>query len=387
VTLTGGSTIGLAWVGGEGGGICERHRFQYIYGPSTNPNDRYSLNTLVSTQVNRGYRLPEAVTSLTATHELGHSFGAYHDQDFEKNQPECVPGVKSLHGNYIMSSQVSLELNKAHNWMFSKCTRRSMSKVVLNSNRNPFVACFERRSKPHCGNGVVEQGEECDCGTIYECAVNDPCCTPLSLDPTSTPLTGCRLKADCSQRVHRCCTETCRLAKAGVTCRERTDCLSSSKCDGRSRSCPAPHPVPDGTRCAGGAGQCKDGVCSVSPCQLAGFVDCLCRRPLNHACSVCCRCNKASEEACVPAQWLVIAPPDYSLTLPPGSPCIHGGVCDTDGRCVSRSTANKTYEQAQIDNLEDPTNSTTPEPNGKSDAKGIEVEQEGEGGVTSSPAD
>ena len=44
--------------------------------------------------------------------------------------------------------------------------------------------CFKEDIKPLeisvCGNGIVEPGEECDCGPdIYHC--NDPCCYPASI--------------------------------------------------------------------------------------------------------------------------------------------------------------------------------------------------------------
>jgi len=64
-------------------------------------------------------------------------------------------------------------------------------------------------------------------------------------------------------------------------------------------------------------------------------VDCQCKRPLNHACSVCCRCPNATEDACVPAQWLHVVPITHSLLLPPRSPCMEGGRCNNDGRCVT----------------------------------------------------
>jgi hypothetical protein len=35
---------------------------------------------------------------------------------------------------------------------------------------------------PHCGDGIVEGDEECDCGGI-DCSISDPCCGA-----------GCRLK-------------------------------------------------------------------------------------------------------------------------------------------------------------------------------------------------
>ena len=160
-----------------------------------------------------------------------------------------------------------------------------------------------RRHSAYCGNGIVETGEQCDCGTTYTCDVHDKCCTPLSLHSGSAGggRQACRLmsRVACSPRVMRCCTADCGVAAVGLVCRHGTDCSQQSLCDGRSPSCPPPRLHVNGTSCASGRGQCRAGQCSVSPCQLAGLDDCQCQSPLNHACSVCCRCPTAPREVCV----------------------------------------------------------------------------------------
>ena len=52
-----------------------------------------------------------------------------------------------------------------------------------------------------CGNGKIEDGEECDCGSISNCKDTDPCCDPLT----------CRLKieADCTSGP---CCDKCQVA-------------------------------------------------------------------------------------------------------------------------------------------------------------------------------
>jgi len=324
--------IGVAWlpsIGKSAGGICEMH--QYFAESDALPEGSYSLNTVIVSQVNAGTRLSDGVMSLTLVHELGHAFGALHDEDVP-DRPDCLPGDESPHGKYVMSATVSEEERRDHNWMFSMCSREAMEPVV------GFKGdCLKPRAS-YCGNSLVERGEQCDCGTTFTCELHDKCCTPRNMKPftgTAEPEQGCRLKSDskCSPRVHRCCTDDCGLAKKGVTCREMTDCTSESECDGQSPSCPAPKVAVNGTSCAGGLGSCQGGVCSKSPCERAGLVDCLCQRPRYHACSVCCRCEDGPKDACVPAQWLHLAVPSYSLLLPPGSRCLPDGICDNDSRC------------------------------------------------------
>ena len=280
--------------------------------------------------------MSETGTSIILLHLIGHSFGAQHDDDFPE-RPSCMPGPQSRYGNYIMASNTEvLHGDLSHGFMFSRCSRESMHTVLTSA----LSSCFKARASMSCGNGVVDPGEECDCGDTYTCASIDKCCTPRSLHPNAENQTWCHLhfQAVCSPRVSRCCTDGCAVAEAGVTCREATDCAGASTCNGNTSSCPAPQLAVEGTRCAGGLGQCDDaGLCSLSACKRAGLVDCICQRPLNHACSVCCRCEGASDEACVPAQWLLIAPPSHSLLLPPGAPCLYGGHCDNDGRCIGVS--------------------------------------------------
>jgi len=333
MSLTGSGAIGLSFVPsvvGHRGGICERRRY-YSASP-TLPSGLYSLNIVMISQCTQGVRLSDGITSLTVAHEIGHSFGALHDNDF-RYSPECMPGEYSPFGNYIMAATVPQHVDKAHSVMFSTCSRRSISALIASAK----TSCFRRQSSSYCGNGVVEDNEQCDCGTTFTCDVYDKCCKPVSLLPGFRVDTACKLKnpGTCSPRVNRCCSSACSVLSAGVTCREMTECSSASHCDGNTASCPAPQPAADGTPCAGGRGRCTAGLCSVSVCEQAGLVDCLCRQPPNHLCSVCCRCARAPHDACVPAQWLHVASSAYSLLLPPGTACFDGGICDADARCVS----------------------------------------------------
>ena len=327
--------VGVSWVPKIGtasnpphaGGVCDHRRV--VRGSKTLPDGTYSLNAVLITQRTGAIRLSSGVVSLTVTHELGHSFGAEHDDKWP-NRFDCLPGAQTKHGNYIMASTVPM-LTQSHNWMFSMCSRELIMPIMMDGRR---TRCLRTRGTPYCGNAVIESGEQCDCGTSYTCGVIDKCCVPRSIGRAFGRHNACKLKGSCSPRVSLCCTNGCMTADAGVICRQKSNCSSESRCDGLSPSCPVPQFADDGTPCADGQGKCEAGVCSVSPCDQAGLVDCRCRRPLNHACSVCCRCSTAPKDACVPAQWLNVADHSYSLLLQPGSACLDRGRCNSDGRCV-----------------------------------------------------
>ena len=78
-----------------------------------------------------------------------------------------------------MSSSGSSE----ENIQFSPCSLEEINKKLDSIMRNTSQACFvareeeDYRSPSFCGNLVVEEGEECDCGLdVRACA--DPCCYP-----------------------------------------------------------------------------------------------------------------------------------------------------------------------------------------------------------------
>jgi hypothetical protein len=89
---------------------------------------------------------------------------------------------------------------------------------------------------PGCGDGVVQDGEDCDPGT----------------NVTGT-----------------CCDSTCHFAAAGTPCRPaHGDCDAPEACDGTSGACPADAPAPDGTPCGTSAPPCTTSSCRAGACAL-----------------------------------------------------------------------------------------------------------------------
>lgn len=113
---------------------------------------------------------------------------------------ECTPGEskaqdKKERGNYIMYARATSG-DKLNNNKFSSCSIGNISAVLLKKRDDCFVgtlpppralvaesemvssrccACgFAESGQPICGNGLVEAGEECDCGYSDQC--KDPCC-------------------------------------------------------------------------------------------------------------------------------------------------------------------------------------------------------------------
>lgn len=87
-----------------------------------------------------------------------------------------------------------------------------------------------------CGNGIVEDGEECDPGQ----GVNSTCCDA----------TTCKLKAGavCDPASSPCCTSQCAFAPSSQVCRPAKDatCDQAEVCTGTSSACPVDITSPNG---------------------------------------------------------------------------------------------------------------------------------------------
>ncbi|XP_045144955.1 disintegrin and metalloproteinase domain-containing protein 22 isoform X4 [Echinops telfairi] len=116
-------------------------------------------------------------------------------------------------------------------------------------------AClFNKPSKlldpPECGNGFIETGEECDCGTPTECVLEGAeCCKKCTLTQDS----------QCSDGL---CCKKCKFQPMGTVCREAVnDCDIHETCSGNSSQCaPNIHKM-DGYSCDGVQGICFGGRC------------------------------------------------------------------------------------------------------------------------------
>lgn len=332
-----GGTLGLAWVAstsGASGGICEKYKSytENIHGRQV--QTKRSLNTGIITFVNYNSRVPPKVSELTLAHEIGHNFGSPHDFP-----PSCRPGGAT--GNYIMySSATSGE--RGNNNKFSPCSVRNIS-AVLDAvfSQQGKDNCFQADKGPFCGNKIVEEGEECDCGyDAKECT--EQCCYPrlyeefLRYDPEAKPCRR-RLRAQCSPSEGPCCNDNCRFEDHRKLCRHESECTFESFCDGRLPHCPTPKFKPNKTECNGGTQVCLGGSCSGSICQKYDMEECFLTfksgaKP-DEMCEVACRINKDSKY-CNRTSDLPGMDNIKGLKLRPGSPCNDfQGYCDVFQRC------------------------------------------------------
>ncbi|XP_038653926.1 disintegrin and metalloproteinase domain-containing protein 22 isoform X3 [Scyliorhinus canicula] len=130
---------------------------------------------------------------------------------------------------------------------------------------------------PECGNGFVETGEECDCGSQTECnKEGGNCCIKCTLTK----------EAKCSNGI---CCEECQFQQNGFECRkEVNDCDIPETCTGNSSECPPNVHKMDGYICDNDQGLCYGGRCKTRERQCkyvwgekARAADRLCYEKLN----------------------------------------------------------------------------------------------------------
>ncbi|QSL65599.1 hypothetical protein MERGE_002912 [Pneumocystis wakefieldiae] len=205
---------------------------------------------------------PASIEHIVLAHEIGHGFGASHDCTSEacKNESASCCPLSSLKCSadeiYIMNPKSSIT---AHT--FSPCTIgqvcNNLGKKLINSNclkNNKNVSLISQKK---CGNGIVEDGEDCDCGGVEGCKGN-LCCNPRT----------CRFTkgSECDDSNEACCIK-CRFAPKNTVCRSsRGECDLVEVCSGTSSTCPRDKFKKDGTPCSNKS-KCASGICTTRDMQ------------------------------------------------------------------------------------------------------------------------
>uniref|UniRef100_A0A2I4BR15 Disintegrin and metalloproteinase domain-containing protein 28 n=1 Tax=Austrofundulus limnaeus TaxID=52670 RepID=A0A2I4BR15_AUSLI len=208
-----GATVGLAYIGT----LCADHSVGVIQ----DHNDQ------------------AIAVGATLAHEMGHNLGMNHD-----DSTACTCSADSC----IMAAALSWKIPRT----FSSCSSSTYEKFQTDRNPSCMLDKPDYRgieAAPVCGNGFVERGEQCDCGTLQECS--DPCCNA----------TTCMLTTGSQCAEGECC-DNCKILPPSHECRRKQDeCDLAEYCDGKSATCPEDVFAVNGLPCDRGRGYCYDGLC------------------------------------------------------------------------------------------------------------------------------
>ncbi|XP_042135517.1 disintegrin and metalloproteinase domain-containing protein 30 [Peromyscus maniculatus bairdii] len=165
-------------------------------------------------------------------HEVGHCVGMRHDEEYCqcRGRKSCVMGT----GRTGFSNCSYHQYFKHVGYKMSHCLSDIPGRGYV----------VER-----CGNKIVEDQEECDCGSTEDCK-EDLCCRP-----------DCKWKEGVNCSTGLCCHK-CDFLPAGHVCRgEENECDLPEYCDGFSAVCPEDVYKQDGTPCK------HEGLCFNKGCR------------------------------------------------------------------------------------------------------------------------
>uniref|UniRef100_A0A670IT54 Uncharacterized protein n=1 Tax=Podarcis muralis TaxID=64176 RepID=A0A670IT54_PODMU len=192
---------------------------------------RLLLNNFNSWRVNVLAKRMKHDTALLLTHqEFEHTLGKSYGNAICR--PSYSAGVLRYKTCVMHSYQA--ETNK-----FSNCSIHTFAELVLAGN----LDCLANRPQKippikHCGNGVLDKGEECDCGGTQRCRQNLCCNADCTLKP----------RAQCSSGP---CCKNCHFRPSGDLCRiQINECDLPEYCSGKSEWCPNDVYMQDGTPCS-----------------------------------------------------------------------------------------------------------------------------------------
>ncbi|XP_029383336.1 zinc metalloproteinase-disintegrin-like 2d [Echeneis naucrates] len=207
--------------------------------------NKFAMCTENSGGVNQDHHDNLIGLASTIAHEMGHNFGLSHDA------PGCMCGP--FHSENCVMAEKLRTGSLAFPEFFSSCSVSQLNEFMERAQPN----CLGKPSSvntltpgPRCGNGLLDPGEECDCGTVEEC--KSPCCDAST----------CRL-TEGSQCSHGQCCDNCQLRSSGSVCRMSAgDCDLPEYCTGVSGDCPDDAFEMNGKACFDRvAGFCYNGQC------------------------------------------------------------------------------------------------------------------------------
>ncbi|XP_028822985.1 disintegrin and metalloproteinase domain-containing protein 9 isoform X2 [Denticeps clupeoides] len=184
--------------------------------------------------------------STIIAHEIGHNLGMIHDSAACKCQEkQCIMEAMSTGAT-----------------QFSDCSSNGFENFILGGGgvclRNQPTAS-DVVTVAQCGNGLLEMGEECDCGTPQEC--KNRCCDAAT----------CRLTPGSACAQGSCCSN-CQLQVSGTVCRQSVNqCDLAEYCNGTSSFCPSDFYLMDGLPCAGNTAYCYEGRCQTYDYQCSNL--------------------------------------------------------------------------------------------------------------------